>query len=215
MPQYRPKPRQRYHHGNLRDELVAAAVAILESEGVAALTLRAVAKRLRVSQTAPYRHFASKELLLVAVATEGFDSLLTAIHRRLAELGNDPVARYVTIGVVYLDFALTHRAHFRVMYASRPLEFGTGPVADAGRTAFRLFSDCIVDCQRAGLARSGNAAAIAVQAWAYVYGLIGLYLEGLLPRSMGEDAVTELVRGMTLFLGESARGQAREPSAQP
>jgi AcrR family transcriptional regulator len=211
VPQYRPKPRERYHHGNLRDDLVAAAVAILEKEGVAALTLRAVAKRLKVSQTAPYRHFASKELLLVAVATEGFDSLLTAIHRRLDGLGNDPVARFVTIGLVYLEFALTHRAHFRVMYGSRPLEFGTGPVADAGRTAFRLFTDCVVDCQRVGLARAGNPAEIAVRAWAYVYGLIGLYLEGLLPRRMGEEAVTELVRGMTLFLQEPADGQTREP----
>jgi AcrR family transcriptional regulator len=198
---YRAKPkRSGYHHGDLRNELVRVAVAILEKEGPAALTLRSVARRLRVSQTAPYRHFASKELLLAAVAAEGFQCLLEAIRERLAQVGPEPTARYVEIGVMYLKFALSNPAHFRVMYSTRPTEFSAGPVADAGRTAYQLFVGSIVACQHAGEARARDPAEVAIEAWSYVHGLVSLYIEGLLPRRMDEVLVTELVRRMPMFL---------------
>ncbi|HEX6277870.1 MAG TPA: TetR/AcrR family transcriptional regulator [Polyangiaceae bacterium] len=199
-PTLKPKPKDRYHHGNLRHELVTGAVAIIERDGVDALTLRSVAKRLRVSQTAPYRHFESKELLLAAVAADGFGSLLLAIEERLARLPPDPVARFLEVGAAYFDFARSHPAHFRVMYGPRPSEFGTGPVADAGRTAFRRFVEIIVECQRAGRADTGDPTSIAVGAWGYVYGVTCLYLDGLLPRRFDDAAVVALIRDMRGFL---------------
>lgn len=202
MRKYRPKAKgARYHHGDLRNKLVATAVAIIETEGAEALTLRSVAKRLGVSQTAPYRHFDSKELLLAAVGAQGFGSMLEQIRQRLEVTGPDPKKRYIEVGVAYLNFALTHRAHFRVMYANRSAEFSEGPVADAGRNAFKLFVETVVACQRAGAARTGDPSEIAIEAWAYVHGLISLHLEGLLPQRMRDDAVTQLVRRMSVFLG--------------
>ncbi len=69
----------RYHHGALRQALVAAALEILEQEGLGALGLRAVARRVGVSQTAPYRHFADKAALLAATARAGFEALDAAL----------------------------------------------------------------------------------------------------------------------------------------
>ena len=66
------KRRNAYHHGNLRQALVDQAVKTIRADGVEALTLRDVGAHLRVSRTALYRHFADKQALLVAVATEGF-----------------------------------------------------------------------------------------------------------------------------------------------
>src|ERR1041384_6768453 len=66
------KPRNRYHHGDLRRALLDEAVATIRAEGVEGLTLREIGARLGVSRTALYRHFADKEALLEAVATEGF-----------------------------------------------------------------------------------------------------------------------------------------------
>src|ERR1700744_2128592 len=68
-----------YHHGGLRGALIAAAQAILESEGLATLSLRAVARSAGVSPAAPYHHFPDKQALLDAVAERGFDALTTAI----------------------------------------------------------------------------------------------------------------------------------------
>jgi AcrR family transcriptional regulator len=209
---YRPNPKtDRYHHGNLRNELVATALSIIDGEGPEALTLRAVAKRLRVSQTAPYRHFASKEQLLVAVAAEGFHALLNRMRERMALVGADPVLRYVEMGVTYFTFALSQAAQFRVMYATRPPEFGAGPVAEAGRLAFKMLVDSVIACQQAEKARAGDPSVIAVKAWGYVHGLTCLFIEGLLPRRLQADAVTELVRQMPVFLeaGAASRVEAR------
>src|SRR5688572_18502563 len=68
----RRKPRDRYHHGDLRRALLDEALRTIQREGVEALTLRSIGRRLGVSRTALYRHFADKRALLSAVATEGF-----------------------------------------------------------------------------------------------------------------------------------------------
>src|ERR1700741_2439858 len=72
-----------YHHGDLRDALVQAAQRILETDGLAALSLRAVARRAGVSPAAPYHHFPDKQALLDAVAERGFDALTAAMTIRM------------------------------------------------------------------------------------------------------------------------------------
>src|SRR6185295_15273822 len=97
-----------YHHGNLRAELVTVALDIITRLGPDAATLRAVAKRLGVSQTAPYRHFPSKEALLAAVAADGFDALLRSLQAHLDRPGLDVTARYRSVGTAYVELALHH-----------------------------------------------------------------------------------------------------------
>jgi AcrR family transcriptional regulator len=189
-----------YHHGNLRQDLVTAALAIINKEGPGALTLRAVARRLGVSQTAPYRHFVSKESLLAAVAAEGFATLLGETEATLAMMDVDPVARYVASAHSYVRFALAYPDHFRVMYNERPPEFSVGPVAESGRKAFQLFVETIVDCQKAGLAAAGDPSLVAAKAWAYAHGLAALHLQRLLPRRLDDDAVRALTREIVRFL---------------
>src|SRR6187402_772304 len=70
----------RYHHGDLRQALLAAALRIIQKEGVAALTLRGVGQDLGVSRTALYRHFADKAALLEAVGTDGFRRFRMALQ---------------------------------------------------------------------------------------------------------------------------------------
>src|SRR4051794_5986910 len=76
----RPRAKRAYHHGNLRADLIGAAVEIIGKHGTSALTLQALADRLGVSQAAPYRHFTNKEALLAAVAVDGFQALLDAVR---------------------------------------------------------------------------------------------------------------------------------------
>ena len=119
----RPRAKRAYHHGNLRSDLIGAAVEIIGKHGTSALTLQALADRLAVSQAAPYRHFMNKEALLAAVAVDGFQALLDAVRAEMDAAGPDVVARYLAIGSGYMRFALSHRAHFQVMYGARPVEF--------------------------------------------------------------------------------------------
>src|SRR5262245_36443879 len=109
----RRKPRDRYHHGDLRRALLDEALRTIQQDGVAALTLRAIGLRLGVSRTALYRHFADKRALLSAVATEGF-RLLTA---RLTEAwGAGGPRGFTAMGVAYIRFAMANASHYRVMF---------------------------------------------------------------------------------------------------
>jgi AcrR family transcriptional regulator len=197
----RARTKRAYHHGNLRQDLVTAALDIINKSGLEALTLRAVGQRLGVSQAAPYRHFASKEALLAAVAADGFATLLEQVRRAMAAAGTGPVQRYEAIATAYMRFALAHRDHFRVMYGPR-LDSEEVAVPER-RAAFALLTEAIEACQSAGLARPGPARVIAIEAWSYAHGLATLYLDRLLHRSIDERALIELARHITVFLGRS------------
>src|SRR5256712_12176672 len=109
----RPK---RYHHGDLPRALLDAALHIVETQGTAALTLRAAARSAGVSQAAPYRHFANKEAILAAVAEDGFRSLMAAMREASAASGAGPLERLRAVGLGYATFATRHPSHFRVMF---------------------------------------------------------------------------------------------------
>ena len=104
-----------YHHGDLSRALVEAARRILETEGPAALSLRAVAREAGVSPAAPYHHFKDKGELLDAVAHEGWAALDTALTEARLKAG-DSKERMTGLGVAYVGFARDNPALYRVMY---------------------------------------------------------------------------------------------------
>ena len=81
------QPQKSYHHGNLRAELLDTAIEQLRQVGADELSLRALARAIGVSQTAPYRHFADKGELLAAMATRGYRNLLAALDAAVARAG--------------------------------------------------------------------------------------------------------------------------------
>src|SRR5215467_13486052 len=98
-----------YHHGDLRRALLQEAGRILEKEPPEALSVREVARRAGVSHNAPYRHFPDRELLLVALAEEGFEMLADALAKRPRR----------EMGEAYVDFALARPQRFRLMFGGR------------------------------------------------------------------------------------------------
>ncbi|CAN7403482.1 TetR/AcrR family transcriptional regulator [Phenylobacterium sp. LjRoot225] len=108
-----------YHHGDLRRTLVDAARRLVENEGSAAMSLRAVAREAGVSPAAPYHHFKDKGELMGAVASEGWAMLSTVIFEATAANRSDPLAPLIA----YVSFARTRPALYRVMYdAARDAE---------------------------------------------------------------------------------------------
>jgi AcrR family transcriptional regulator len=189
-----------YHHGNLREGLIAAALQIIGKQGAKGLTLRRVARVLGVSQTAPYRHFRSKEALLAAIAAEGFRALGKVLEAGMQAAGSNPIDRFRAIGLAYLRFGIEHPAHFGIMYSPRSEEFTVGDVADAGRAAFALTREAIERCQRETHAPAGDSSQIAVAAWSLVHGLVTLHHNGQLPRRCSPRRLRELASQITLFL---------------
>ncbi len=132
-----------YHHGDLRRALVDAGRRLLEVEGGASISLRAVAREAGVSPAAPYHHFRDKSELLDALAIEGWDQLAVQMRAALAEAatGRD---RLVTLGVAYVQFAKMNPAIYRVMFdCSQSHESMPEKLRDEG--AYRLVCDTLVE----------------------------------------------------------------------
>ena len=103
-----------YHHGDLRRALVEAARRLLETEGAAAMSLRAVAREAGVSPAAPYHHFKDKGELMAAVASEGWSLLSATMYEAAKANPGDELATTIT----YITFARARPALYRVMFDS-------------------------------------------------------------------------------------------------
>ncbi|GLY02870.1 MULTISPECIES: TetR/AcrR family transcriptional regulator [Actinoplanes] len=104
-----------YHHGDLRNALLEATIALVRERGARGFSVSEAARRAGVSITAPYRHFADREAMLAAVALRGFTELEEAFTERTEE---DPVERLVAVADAYVAFARADPARFEVMFAS-------------------------------------------------------------------------------------------------
>jgi AcrR family transcriptional regulator len=183
-----------------------AALTLVEREGAEALTLRAAARRAGVSQAAPYRHFRDKEALLAAVAEEGFRAMTEAMRRAAASHAGDPLAGFRACGLAYVEFALTHPAHFRVMFGRVAADRSAHPgLMEAAGEAFDLLVGAIRDCQEAGVVRDGDPEELALCAWSATHGLSALAVDGqLAKRAARFDQLAHVVTG-NVFLGLGPR----------
>ena len=192
----RSRPAKPYHHVNLRQTLLEAAVALIGEVGPRAFTLREVARRAGVSHNAPYRHFASKDDLLVAVAAEGFERLAVSMREAMGP-ATSARERLILCGCGYVEFALRWPQHLLVMFdlptgwRERGLKSWTGP--RIGEDAYRVLLDCIVAAQHAGDLAAGDPQPLAWAAWSLVHGIAKLITGANLPLS--PSAAAEFTRG--------------------
>jgi AcrR family transcriptional regulator len=199
-----------YHHGDLRQALIDGAISLIAEQDVSSLSLREVARRVGVSHAAPYRHFQDKESLLAAVAEEGFIGLTEAMNRGIEQAPDEPLKRLEATGVAYVQFAVAHPSHYRVMFGSYHEEqVPHRESAQAGWQAFQVLFNAIETGQSAGAVRAGDTMQLAWVAWSTVHGLAMLLIDGRLPVYQAQDiqALSEFVT-RTLIAG-----LAREPMA--
>ena len=157
-----------YHHGDLRRALLNAADALLERVGMAALSLRAVAREAGVSPAAPYHHFKDKHELLSAIAREGFQRLKLAMAE--AERRADPTENRGTVfGLAYVDFAQRHPALYRAMYDCARRDEAMPGIASED-DGFGLVKQAIADASGAEVSETDVHLA-AIAAWCTAHGL--------------------------------------------
>lgn len=169
-----------YHHGNLRETLLEAALALIAEVGPAGFTLREVARRAGVSHNAPYRHFADKEALLAAVAAQGFREL-TATMLESAAAETTAQGRLKQSGLAYIAFALRRPEHFSVMFDIPIAKVEYPECREAGQEAFSTlvrFVQASLEEQHLPL---GNLEQSALMAWSLVHGIAKLATGGQLP----------------------------------
>ena len=184
------RPRRTYHHGNLRRALLDEALATIRAEGVDGLTLREIGARLGVSRTALYRHFAGKEALLTAVATEGFRTLRQQLIAAWEEGGRGRAA-FESMGVAYVRFAVANPSHYRVMFGGFVVEAAPEPELIAeGHAAFQALVDALATLQREAIARNDDTLKMSRFVWAVVHGVAMLAINGQLREPGAVEGLT-------------------------
>lgn len=174
-----------YHHGDLKAALLAQSEAILERDGIQALTLRAAARAAGVSHAAPANHFGDLTGLLSELAAVGFRRFAAALAAAMEAAGEDPRIRSKAMGIAYVRFARSHPGLFVLMFRHEKL--------DPTRAALREAIDAARQALRTAAERfAGDAAAPplrqvaqAVALWSLVHGFAMLLLDGRLSGLIG------------------------------
>ena len=200
----RPGPRSSYHHGDLRRALINTALELVQAHGADGFTLREAARRIGVSQTAPYRHFETKEALLAAVAEESFRELYDRLEARGNELLPDPLSRLRAQGITSFAFYIDNPARFRVMFGRISGDPQRYPgLLEAGNRVNNLLLESLLACQREGQIRGGDPMELGLAIGSMVHGLAMLILEGQLAGEISKEhalGAYEHARGV-LFRG--------------
>ena len=182
------KPLNTYHHGDLRDALVHAALREAEIGGPEAISISALAKKLGVSQPAPYRHFADREALLAAVTAEAFRQFKATM--REAVEGPSKRSKLSRFAQAALDFGLRRNGVYRLMFASRTM--ACAPENSELHCAVRETFDLLLEALEApavGLLRERHA----LQIWASLHGVVMLAQHGLLTGEVAQVTREELL----------------------
>ena len=175
-----PAKRRAYHHGDLKDQLVAAAEAIILERGVEGFTLREAARRAGVSPAAPAHHFKDAKGLLAEVALRGFRDFGAALTAADVSGGKDPGARLREQGLAYVRFALAHPARFQLMFTHAKYDIAYPGLRDTGGRAFQVLDGAVRAAAKLkeGEAMPPEVFGFLLANWSIVHGFAHLALGG-------------------------------------
>ncbi len=183
--QANPPPNHSYHHGNLRDALLDAAIEAMAQKGVSEFSLSELARSVGVTPAAAYKHFANKEALQHALARHGFDLLrqrfeLVAPKAKPAVNTRQAVQRFERIGAAYLQFGLEEPALFNLIFGKGAASFRQLVTASGERTpTFAYLADALEALSQFGVI--ANAPNVEEQwfAWSAIHGATELAMAGI------------------------------------
>jgi AcrR family transcriptional regulator len=212
MPRLARKPLNTYHHGDLRDALVQAALVEVELGGPEAINISALAKKLGVSQPAPYRHFSDREALLAAVTAAAFRQFSATLRESIEKPSKR--SKLSRLAQATLAFGLRRNGIYRLMFASRIMACAPkdSELHSAAIETFGLLLEAL-EAPAVGLLRERHALRI----WAALHGVVMLAEQGLLSGQLAQMTREELVEDiveqtrLSLSLAIKAAGEKGRP----
>jgi AcrR family transcriptional regulator len=194
--------RRGYHHGNLREALVEAAVDLIGQHGPEGFTVAEAARLAGVSPGAPYRHFRDAEALLAEVALRGFDRFAEALAKAWAGGAPDPVRAFEALGRAYLDFARREPAYYAAMFETRLDQAAHPGLLAASDRAFGVLREATE--KLVARAPEGNrppTLMVALHIWSMSHGIASLFCRPDRSRRKLPMAPEELLEaGLLIYL---------------
>jgi AcrR family transcriptional regulator len=188
-----------YHHGNLKEALMRAALDLIAEKGPGGFTFAEAARSAGVSPAAPYRHFRDRDELLANVALRGFGQFEAALTTAWDGGRPDPFAAFERMGKAYLAFARTEPAYYSAMFeAGVPLDINSD-LRQAGDRAFavlRIAAEALISTLPS--ASRPPALMVARHVWALSHGIASLFGRGDAARRTLPMSAEELLEAGTL-----------------
>jgi AcrR family transcriptional regulator len=203
-----------YHHGNLKEALLRAALELIAQKGPAGFTFAEAARWAGVSPAAPYRHFRDRDELLASIALRGFNLFEAALARTWDDGCPDVFVAFDRLGKAYLNFARTEPAYYSAMFeAAIPL--GANPeLREAGDRAFAVLRAAAEKiCAQTPTRTKPPALMVALHIWAISHGIASLFGRGdaarrtlpMSPEDLLEAEVLIYLRGLGVPEAKSGR----------
>jgi AcrR family transcriptional regulator len=194
-----------YHHGNLKEALLRAALELIAQKGPAGFTFAEAARWAGVSPAAPYRHFRDRDELLASVALRGFQQFEAVLARAWDDGRPDTFTAFDRLGKAYLQFARTEQAYYSAMFeAGIPL--ATSPeLREAGDRAFAVLRAAAEKlCAHVPAKSRPPVLMVALHIWAMAHGVASLFGRGdaarrtlpMAPEELLEAEVLVYLRGL-------------------
>jgi AcrR family transcriptional regulator len=208
-----PKPSSgtaaQYHHGNLRNALIAEGRTALEEIGVHELSLRYLARAVGVSEAAPSRHFAGKEGLLAAIAADGFLEI-AALRTRIQARDESAMAKAYQMMRTYVEFAQQHKGLFDLMVGPRIIaRDGYPELVEAGLKSFKLFASSVQDAALENGWQKRALPLVTHAAWSMEHGLATLIISDRAPQLGYSVRIDQMIHfSICMFLSAIAAGPA-------
>jgi AcrR family transcriptional regulator len=196
-----------YHHGDLKEALIRAALALIAEKGPAGFTFAEAARAAGVSAAAPYRHFRDRDEVIADVARRGFERFESALARAWNGGAPDPLTAFQRLGKAYLAFAREEPAYYSAMFEAGIAPDADPALAQAGERAFAVLREASQALSALVPAdRRPPALMVALHIWALAHGIASLFGRGdaarrKLPMSaedLLEAAVLVYFRGLGL-----------------
>jgi AcrR family transcriptional regulator len=218
------RPERGYHHGNLKEALIQAALNLIAQKGAAGFTFADAARMAGVSPAAPYRHFRDRDELLASIAQRGFDQFESALSSAWDDGRPDTITAFERVGKAYLAFAREEPALYSAMFESGlPVDLNPA-LAAAGERAFaiiRAAAERLAALAPPGVPRP-PAMMMALHIWSMSHGVASLFARGdgarrklpMTPDELLEAEVLIYLRGLG-FPTDRRPAEAKAPADEP
>ncbi|MEM9030563.1 MAG: TetR/AcrR family transcriptional regulator [Pseudomonadota bacterium] len=169
--------KDRYHHGDLREALIAAAHKLVIERGAENFTLADACRAAGVSTAAPYKHFSNRDEVLVAVVSRAFDVMAKLAVDAARSKGEGTLEGIVAMGCAYVAFARENPALFRLMFGQHPELKKQRDVIDEGHSCFETVTQQVqAYCSAHQI--DADAKQIHMRLWTFVHGVASLQIDG-------------------------------------